>query len=971
MTLSRVLAAAVVAALALTLSPATAAPPVPSAGPAAGPAPAAADDRGAWRVDDLGDGRFAVRWTSPVDLPVRSDRPTITGAGLAFGPSTTGDDGRTVQTVVTAPVAPAPAGLDVLLSGDRLDEPGSDTARVGTDVVAQRRAGPLPGPDPAATGPYAVVRSDYDLPAVKLPGMPEPIEMVGHVVEPAADAPTGPRPLVLFLHGRHSYCYDPADPEAFPEEWPCAGRFEEIPSHLGYDYVQRTLASQGFATVSVRVNGINAQDDRLADGGADARAAIVRRHLDHWTSIAVEHLVDLSRVVLVGHSRGGEGVDRASIQIPASAPYRIVGQVLLAPTDFASHTAPYVPTVTVLPYCDGDVYDLQGQRFTDVARDLDPADGSLKSSVLAMGANHNFFNSEWTPGISAAPSWDDWSGGRDAACGRRNPGRLTAAEQRQVGRAYIAGAVGVFAGTGASYLPLFDGAAVTPPSVGDADVRSHAIGGGRQEVRPGIDAFPSLATGADTQLCTGIATSEGGSFVPCGRLNNGEVTPHWTTAGERTPTRRFLRMTWGAAGAVGGLDLVRPLDLSARRLELRTIVDPRRGDVALRIRLSDDAGGSAVLEPESGTALPALLAAPGVTKLWAQPVLVDPSAATGVDLTRITRVEILGDSPRGQVFVADLSAAPAALPATPTTRMPQVSVRDLRLTEGDAAAAGPRGCRSRSPAARSPGRRGSWRSRRGRHAARVQRVVVDVAAGQTSGSIPVEYVADRTDDPDSFTSVTVWPLRGLATDRYLAHVAGDRRRPDASGHRHRDSSGARGRRRRLPDPALRAGRLRRVRRCQGGAQPGRLGAGARRRPRVAARARVHRAPGPAAVAHGRLHLRPDPCWAAGRRGADPDRPRPGARAARAAHRVVRPARADPPRDGHGARRLLRAACSAGSARAAATSDADPTAESPVDRGFLLFSAEASAEKSRSRPRSRGDADGRATQAGRSSASTMR
>ena len=766
MTLSRVLAAAVVAALALT-SPATAAPPVPSAGPSAGPAPAAADDRGAWRVDDLGDGRFAVRWTSPADLPVRSDRPTITGAGLAFGPSTTGDDGRTVQAVVTAPAAPAPADLDVQLSGDRLDEPGSDTARVGTDVVAQRRADPLPGPDPAATGPYTVVRSDYDLPAVKLPGMPEPIEMVGHVVEPAADDPTGPRPLVLFLHGRHSYCYDPADPEAFPEEWPCAGRFEEIPSHLGYDYVQRTLASQGFATVSVRVNGINAQDYRLADGGADARAAIVRRHLDHWTSIAAEHLVDLSRVVLVGHSRGGEGVDRASIQIPPSAPYRVVGQVLLAPTDFASHTAPYVPTVTVLPYCDGDVYDLQGQKFTDVARDLDPADDSLKSSVLAMGANHNFFNSEWTPGISAAPSWDDWSGGRDAACGRRNPGRLTAAEQRQVGRAYIAGAVGVFAGTGASYLPLFDGAAVTPPSVGDADVRSHAIGGGRQEVRPGIDAFPSLATGADTQLCTGIATFEGSSFVPCGRLNNGEVTPHWTTAGERTPTRRFLRMTWGAAGAVGGLDLIRPLDLSARRLELRTIVDPRRGDVALRIRLSDDAGGSAVLEPETGTALPALLAAPGVTKLWAQPVLVDPSAATGVDLTRITRVEILGDSPRGQVFVADLSAAPAALPATPTTRMPRVSVRDLRLTEGEGGrrvarvpftiAGGPLTRPARFVALTAGEARGS-----------VQRVVVDVAAGQTSGSIPVEYVADRTDDPDNLTSVTVWPLRGLATDRYLA-----------------------------------------------------------------------------------------------------------------------------------------------------------------------------------------------------------
>ena len=84
--------------------------------------------------------------------------------------------------------------------------------------------------------------------------------------------------------------------------------------------------------------------------------------------------------------------------------------MLVAPTDFGAQTAPYVPTVTLLPYCDGDVSDLQGQRFTDVARDLTADDTSLKSSVLVMGANHNFFNTEWTPGLAAAPACDDWGG---------------------------------------------------------------------------------------------------------------------------------------------------------------------------------------------------------------------------------------------------------------------------------------------------------------------------------------------------------------------------------------------------------------------------------------------------------------------------------------------------------------------------------------------------------------------------------
>ena len=65
-------------------------------------------------------------------------------------------------------------------------------------------------------------------------------------------------------------------------------------------------------------------------------------------------------VVLVGHSRGGEGVSRASLEIPLTAPYTVVGQVLIGPTNFGRQTTPYVPTVTVLPSCDGDVIVVMG-----------------------------------------------------------------------------------------------------------------------------------------------------------------------------------------------------------------------------------------------------------------------------------------------------------------------------------------------------------------------------------------------------------------------------------------------------------------------------------------------------------------------------------------------------------------------------------------------------------------------------------
>src|SRR5436190_11205531 len=102
------------AATALTLT--TNSPPPAGAAPGA-PRTTAPDDPG-WQVVAVGNGSYRVSWTSPKDLPVGSDRPTITGGGLAFGAPTIGVDGRTVTALVTAGTAPTPGELDVVLSGD-------------------------------------------------------------------------------------------------------------------------------------------------------------------------------------------------------------------------------------------------------------------------------------------------------------------------------------------------------------------------------------------------------------------------------------------------------------------------------------------------------------------------------------------------------------------------------------------------------------------------------------------------------------------------------------------------------------------------------------------------------------------------------------------------------------------------------------------------------------------------------------
>jgi hypothetical protein len=763
--------AAFALAAVLLVSGAGTAVPRPSAdrGQGAG-ATSAAADRGTWRVRALGSGRYAVAWTSPTRLPTTSDRPTVVGRSTwRVGTSTVAADGRTVRASVDAPARPDPADLDVVLSGDRLDAAGNDRDRRATATADP--ALDLPGTqtlatDPGTPGPYAVASSDYTLDPVKLPGLATRVEMVGHVVEPAADAATGPRPLVVFLHGRHAVCYDPADPDGWTDDWPCRAPFREIPSQLGYDYIQRLLASQGYATVSIRSNGINAQDFAAADGGADARARLVQAHLDHWVGLAAAHQVDLQKVVLVGHSRGGEGVDRASIRIPLTAPYRIVGQVLIAPTDFAAQTAPYVPTVTLLPFCDGDVSDLQGQKYTDTARGLADDDTSLRSSVLVMGADHNLFNTEWTPGQAAAPADDDWSGAADETCGTEDPQRLSASEQQAVGAAYVAGAAHLFAGGDQSVLPLFDGSRARVASQGDAQTLSHAIGGGRVLREPGGSTGLALPDGATTRFCRGVYDDS--LIVACGRgAGVVSATPHWPIAGERVPTHTFFEMAWSASGQSGGLWLDSPLDLTGRRLELRTISGVRTA-AAVRVRVTDADGASALLDPVGGGNLPALGSTSSTRKLWAQTIVVDPAGAA-VDRSRITRIDLVGVSARGKLWVADLGSAPASLPVVPDRRLPTVDLSRLRVVEGSGGAMTARIPFKVVGAITAPARFVVVTT--GQSRGDVQRFGVDLAPGQTSGTISVGYDADhRADYRRLVTQVTGWATRNVMTDDYLGSL---------------------------------------------------------------------------------------------------------------------------------------------------------------------------------------------------------
>ena len=83
----------------------------------------------------------------------------------------------------------------------------------------------------------------------------------------------------------------------------------------------------------------------------------------------------------------------------------------------------------MLPYCDGDVSNQQGQHFIDDSR-YAYDDDVLRSTVWVMGANHNFFNTVWTPGKYAYSTSDDWGATSTDADLRRRP----AAEQHPAQR---------------------------------------------------------------------------------------------------------------------------------------------------------------------------------------------------------------------------------------------------------------------------------------------------------------------------------------------------------------------------------------------------------------------------------------------------------------------------------------------------------------------------------------------------------
>lgn len=264
----------------------------------------------------------------------------------------------------------------------------------------------------------------------------------------------GPFPLALIVHGNH-FMMDYSDP--------------------GYEYLGQLLASRGVILVSVDQNFLNGSwtDIRMfgIDGlkeENDGRGWLLLEHLAQWqawqqqTDNPFYSKVDMDRILLIGHSRGGEAAaiaaafnrlpaypDDASVTFDYN--FDIRGVVAIAPSD-----GQYNPTGRSTPLenvnylvihgsHDADVRPFQGLRQYNRLQ-FSGDEFWFKSAVYIERANHGQFNSEWgRTDLGGFP-----------AAGLLNLAPIMGeADQQQIARLFIAAFADAALYENSTYLPLF------------------------------------------------------------------------------------------------------------------------------------------------------------------------------------------------------------------------------------------------------------------------------------------------------------------------------------------------------------------------------------------------------------------------------------------------------------------------------------------------------------------------------------
>jgi hypothetical protein len=297
--------------------------------------------------------------------------------------------------------------------GDLLDSGDASGAPSITAEKSMTAAGPLALAPPAFYG-IGAAPAKTTIPA-GFDGIPAPYDfrLRGQVIYPSSLAPSNP--LVVFLHGNHIPLQLPDGAGGLVTVSPLITTDE---NYKGYTYLQNQLASRGFVTASVDLDETNGPGvyGNVPYPGIQVRAWIGLKNIELLLTDAtiaggaLAGKIDPARIILVGHSRGGEAVIVAYDQLvntasrppgwtlnPALTAAGIRGLVSLSPItrqihDAPATTQPDVPYLLLFGSADGDVNgaSLGAQPF----QHYDRARGD-KFAVRIEGADHNHFNTSW------------------------------------------------------------------------------------------------------------------------------------------------------------------------------------------------------------------------------------------------------------------------------------------------------------------------------------------------------------------------------------------------------------------------------------------------------------------------------------------------------------------------------------------------------------------------------------------------
>lgn len=252
----------------------------------------------------------------------------------------------------------------------------------------------------------------------------------------------GPFPLVLIVHGNHGM-KDFSDP--------------------GYAYLGELLASRGYIMASVDENFLNG--NLRAEN--DARGWMLLQHLVSWRRFNADGAsplfgkVDLTRIALMGHSRGGEAVAVAAAfnklprypddaRVTFDFGFDIRTLVAIAPVDGQYRPADQGTPLTDINYLvlhgahDSDVSTFMGQRQFQRIR-FSGAGSWRKSAIYIYRANHGQFNTVW--GSSDV--------GPELGLLLAKKNLLSGEEQRRAGKVFISAFLDLTLRDARAYEPLF------------------------------------------------------------------------------------------------------------------------------------------------------------------------------------------------------------------------------------------------------------------------------------------------------------------------------------------------------------------------------------------------------------------------------------------------------------------------------------------------------------------------------------